>query len=621
MRQKTLSICFVSMFVLSIIAGCSPVAPGATQSTGTLAVTIAETGTVGTAIPVSGVLAFNNSAWQYDSANDVYWQLGIQYCAAPETLDFETLGIYVPGAYMDATDNGDGTYTAAINEQGSINGFTAETAPMVFPVNTPGYSAQQAPTAYNYNEIFSYISAGFIYIYAGMRGRDNGYDASGSLVYSGGAPWGVTDLKAAVRYVRYNKDVLPGNTDSIFVFGMSGGGAQSTVMGASGDSPLYTPYLESIGAAMVDASGESISDAISGVMAWCPITSLDYADEAYEWNMGQYAATETRADGIWTSALSKDLAAAYANYINNLGLTDGNGYVLALEGSVTGIYAAGSYYDYVLSTVQGSLNNFLADTTFPYTKSSGGFPGGGPAGGMHQGGMLPGGTPPSGTNPSGNSTSTGAASVTYQTVQEYINSLNADTQWVTYDPATNTARITSLAGFVNSQKNPSKSVAAFDDLDRSQAENNVFGNDAVDSLHFDAVLSEMLAANQATYAAYSDWDASYMDEYAADLTAIDKLGSTIQERVDMYNPMYYLLDYYAGYQTSTPALHWRINTGIDQGDTSTTVEMNLALALETYTGVKDVEFTTVWDQGHTMAERTGNSTDNFIAWVIQVVEK
>ncbi len=69
-----------------------------------------------------------------------------------------------------------------------------------------------------------------------------------------------------------------------------------------------------------------------------------------------------------------------------------------------------------------------------------------------------------------------------------------------------------------------------------------------------------------------------------------------------------------------PAAHWRIHTGIDQGDTANTVEMNLALALQSYSGVKDVEFTTVWEQGHTMAERTGNATDNFIAWVTGVVK-
>jgi hypothetical protein len=34
----------------------------------------------------------------------------------------------------------------------------------------------------------------------------------------------------------------------------------------------------------------------------------------------------------------------------------------------------------------------------------------------------------------------------------------------------------------------------------------------------------------------------------------------------MYNPMYYLLDYYEGYPTSTVAPYWRIHTGIEQGD-------------------------------------------------------
>jgi hypothetical protein len=40
---------------------------------------------------------------------------------------------------------------------------------------------------------------------------------------------------------------------------------------------------------MTDDNGNTISDSVTGTMAWCPITSLDYANEAYEWNMGQYA--------------------------------------------------------------------------------------------------------------------------------------------------------------------------------------------------------------------------------------------------------------------------------------------------------------------------------------------
>lgn len=63
-----------------------------------------------------------------------------------------------------------------------------------------------------------------------------------------GAPAGVTDLKAAVRYIRYNEGSIPGSMERIFTFGMSGGGAQSALMGATGDSELYLPYLEAIGA-------------------------------------------------------------------------------------------------------------------------------------------------------------------------------------------------------------------------------------------------------------------------------------------------------------------------------------------------------------------------------------
>ena len=628
---------------LSMLAGCATAAPATTQpataqasATATGAATVPSAASSGSAAPTLDAagatgLTFNNKAWHYDATNNVYWQIGVQYVTKPETKLYETLGIYVPGAYMTAAANGDGTYTAVLNEQGTLNGFTAKTAPMVFPVNTPGYSAQAAPSAYNYDEVSSYLKAGFIYVYPGLRGKANGYDANKNLIYSGGAPWGVTDLKAAVRYVRYNKTALPGNTESVFVFGMSGGGAQSAVTGASGDSPLYAPYLESIGAAMQDANGAPISDAVMGAMAWCPITSLDYADEAYEWNMGQFATTGTRASGSFTATLSKDLASAYAEYINKLGLKDKNGNALVLEKSSTGIYTAGSYDAYLKSTIEESLNNFLADTKFPYTPAADGGPGGMPGGGMPPQGGPQDGTPgmpsdgtqaanqPAGGPPAGNGTA--APAVTYQTVQDYIASLNKDAQWVTYNAATNTATISSVADFVTHLKTPSKSVAAFDSLTRAQAENDAFGNDASDTLHFDSVLADLLAGNQVKYAALSDWKASYVTDYATDLKAVDKLGNGIQYRVNMYNPMYYLVSYYAGYQTSTPAKYWRINTGINQGDTSNTVEMNLALALQNYKGINDVQFTTVWGLGHTMAERTGNSTTNFIAWVTNIIKK
>lgn len=568
-------------------------------------------------------LAFDNSKWNYDKTNNVYWQIEVTYCSQPAATAYETMGIYVPGAYMTGSANSDGTYTCAVNSSGKVGSYAASTAPIVFPVNTPAYAAQAAPSSYSYSDVSSYMKAGFVYVCAGMRGRANtmGGNSSGSTTtpsYSSGAPWGVTDLKAAIRYYRYNKDILPGDTDRIFTFGMSGGGAQSAIAGASGDSALYIPYLKSIGAAMTDANGQSISDAICGAMCWCPITSLDYADEAYEWNMGQYFTTGTRATTTFTAALSKDLAAEFATYVNKLGLKDSGGAALTLTKSASGIYASGSYYDYLLSEIQTSLNNFLSDTKFPYTETTGGAMPGMPRGGMPSGSIPSGSMPSGGTPPSGSSTANSGK--TYNTAQDYIDSLNSDGNWIAYDSSANTAKVTSIEAFVTHCKNASKSVAAFDDLSRSQAENSVFGNGSDESLHFDSTLSNLLAANATSYSKYADWKSSYVTAYADDLKKTDSLGSTVQTRLNAYNPMYYISSYYSGYKTSTPAAYWRIRTGIDQGDTALTVEANLMLALDQYPGVKNVDFATVWGQGHTMAERTGDSTTNFIQWVEQCVK-
>ena len=532
-------------------------------------------------------LTFDNAAWQYDEANDIYWQVGVVYVANPASLDYETLGIYVPGAYLEATANGDGTYTASVKSDAQVGQFTAATAPYVLPVNTPGFNASQAPT-WLADGIASYTQAGMIYLQPGIRGRDNTTDSQGQEVV-GGAPWGVTDLKAAIRYVRYNKDVLPGDTDKIVSFGHSGGGAQSAILGASGDSTLYNPYLEALGAAMKDKQGNPISDTPYGTMTWSPITSLDYADAAYEWNLGQFADSNTRAEGTFTQALSQDLAKEYANYINQLGLKH-EGQALTLAESSEGIYTQGSYATYLEGVVNQSLNNFLADTSFPYT-SDGAGPG------------------------------VSTESVTYETAQAYIDSLNAETQWVTYDAATNTAKISSLADFAKYVKTASKSVPAFDALDRSLAENAVFGVADANELHFDQVVARLLKNNQAKYESLTDWNSQYVTDFESDLAKTDSLGKTIAERQDLYNPMFYLTSAYSGYQTSKPAPHWRIRSGLSQGDTALTVETNLALALENQANgaVKSVDFATVWGQGNTTAERTGHASANFIQWVQEIV--
>lgn len=569
---------------------------------------------------VTNLSKIDNTQWQYNEEDNVYYQLGIQYCENPADTNYEELAVIVPAAYMDATDNGDGTYTCTLNTPAEINGYTAETAPIVFPVNTPGYAAQSPMT--EYSSVSEYTDAGFIYVHAGCRGRD------------AGAPAGVTDLKAAIRYIRYNDGNIAGDMDSIFTFGMSGGGAQSALLGVTGDSELYNDYLEAIGAVM------GVSDAVLGSQGWCPITSLDSADEAYEWMMG------TTRTGLSDEeqSISDGLTAAYAEYINSLGLTDSEGNVLTLESGEDGRYQSGSYYDYMVSVIEESLNNFLADTSFPYDADA--------SSQGHQAGMGPGGQGGFGGGPGGNKegfegqkpdrapdqaeggeisekddTKTGEVDFTaiddiartennsgvsisgiYETAQDYIDALNANGTWVTYDASTNTAKITSISDFAEAVKTASKGIAAFDQLDESQGENILFGYGDGQGAHFDSMLAEVL----------SELGSDYASDFVEDLSTEDAVGHTVEYRLNMYSPLYYLLSGSEGYQSSNVAKYFRINTGLWQSDTAVNTEANLVLALQNYGS--NVDYSFVWGQEHTMAERSGDSTTNFIDWVNECVK-
>lgn len=464
-----------------------------------------------------------SSLWQ--SGSDYYYIVGLYYCSSPAEKSYEQMGIFVPSAYL--TKNSDGTFS--INASGTCNGYTAATAPIVVPVNTPGYSAQSAPTGASSTAAI-YTSKGFIYLWPGCRGRNHG------------APLGVTDLKAAVRYYRYlsAQQKVPGNTDLIFSFGHSGGGAQSAIFGSSGNSPLYDDYLNAIGANM------DYKDNICGSMCWCPITNLDQADAAYEWNMGLTRSSLSSAD----QSISKGLAAEFATYINAIGLKNpSTGETLTLSSTDDGYYQSGTYYEYTM----GIINDAVAR----YNKYN-------------------------------------SASVS---------------SYSTTSPS-------ALSSFASSYKKASKGLGAFDDYDgKSTAENTLFGISNTAG-HFNKNLASLVD----TYAS------SYSSSFASDLAAthVDAVGKPVETRLMMYTPLYYLIDnstYYngGGAGSSEVAPYWRIRSGIKQGDTSLSTEMNLALALQAYSGVKSVDFETIWNQGHTEAEDTGSASSNFISWVQECV--
>ena len=112
------------MMILCLLAGCSETKTEETQST-----EIQESTAVQTSVQGEweyDLEMIDMTKWLYDEQNDVYYQTGISYCSYPLDEEYETLGIYVPGAYFKGNRNADGTYTCEIDPDAEINGYTAK---------------------------------------------------------------------------------------------------------------------------------------------------------------------------------------------------------------------------------------------------------------------------------------------------------------------------------------------------------------------------------------------------------------------------------------------------------------------------------------------------------------
>ena len=157
------------------------------------------------------------------------------------------------------------------------------------------------------------LAEGWVIVSPGARGRDN-RDNAGN--YYGKAPAAIVDLKAAVRYIRHNQGVLPGNTDWIIATGCSAGGALSSLLAASGNSPLYEPYLKDLGAAQA-------ADNIFAAGCHSPVTDLDHGDMTYEFEFGASPVTGSR---MVDQATSGDLKEMYRSYQASLNLNGMNNF-------------------------------------------------------------------------------------------------------------------------------------------------------------------------------------------------------------------------------------------------------------------------------------------------------
>ena len=124
--------------------------------------------------------------------------------------------------------------------------------PIYFAVNNAGWATSYIRASVNagatYNSATSNVGAalkaGYVFIDVANRSR-NLLGADGS--YPGKSPAAAVDAKAAVRYLRLNDTAMPGSAERIVINGTSGGGALVSILGASGNSPEYLPYLAQIG--------------------------------------------------------------------------------------------------------------------------------------------------------------------------------------------------------------------------------------------------------------------------------------------------------------------------------------------------------------------------------------
>lgn len=226
----------------------------------------------------------------------------IFYVTNVEDSTYQTLNIYVPTDLKGRKDS-----EIPILMRQYVGGYMASTAKSPSATDASGRALQE----------------GYVVCIPGARGSNSVVELDGTKVYTGIAPNGLLDLKATVRYLRFNDSRIPGNSERIFIDGTSAGGAMSALIGATGNQKDYEPYLEAMGAAKA-------KDNVYGAICYCPITDLNHADMEYEW---LYSCTNTgvrHLDSI-QCRISDELAALAPGYINSLKLRDSKGHLITAD--------------------------------------------------------------------------------------------------------------------------------------------------------------------------------------------------------------------------------------------------------------------------------------------------
>ena len=287
----------------------------------------------------------------------------IPYVANPIDIDQQYMNIYVPEEYFN---------------NGTVNGYNTQTAPIFMPNAVGGYMPSQAMTPKvengKPNSVLYALSRGYVVASPATRGRTN-KASDGNFI--GKAPAVIVDLQAATAYLHANDSTIPGNANRIITNGTSAGGAVSLLQGATGNNSDFQPYLQALGAATAATN-------VYAVSAYAPITNLDAADMAYEWSykgitsfnkvtMGQGELPQANVGGNTAPpqrtmqrvnlnaddvAYSNLLSEHFPEYVNNLQLHDSMGRVLKLDKN-----GNGTFKNYVKAFIIDAANKAQAKGT------------------------------------------------------------------------------------------------------------------------------------------------------------------------------------------------------------------------------------------------------------------
>ncbi|WP_150539612.1 subtype B tannase [Actinobacillus vicugnae] len=474
----------------------------------------------------------------------------IVYVQNPVEPDYQTLNFYVPEAYFNGGEiNGYNVENAPIFLPNSVGGYmpakakSPDTRPTgvkpignptkkpagipEFPADDPTGEKVQVPARGNKPDtILVALSKGYVVASVGARGRTLGTEGN----YTGKAPAAIIDLKSAVRYLHANNTKMAGDANKIIANGTSAGGALSSLLGASANHADYAKYFKALGAA-------EASDAIFAVSAYCPIINLENADSAYEWEfngVNEYS----RMD------MSKLNAQSYNDRAK--------GMLPKIEGS--------------LSEQEIKLSEQLK-AHFPAYLNSLNLT-------DEQGNRLT-------LDEKGNGSFKTYLTNIIATAADKAVQQGADLSKTTWVKMENSKVVgIDWDGYVKSDKRM-KSPPAFDSLDLSSGENNLFGDKLVNNKHF--------------------------TKFSLDRSRVANAQLADAEIVKVMNPMNYV-------ENSVAAQHWRIRVGTADRDTSHAVSAIFATKLKMVG--KNVDYATPWAVPH-----SGDyDLDELFQWVDSIVK-